>query len=106
MGVLDRNVSETQIKLRSRLWLYILSAIILFLLIVPSLVVIPMSFSSSQYLEFPPKEWSFRWYENYFFSWKVENGFNLNGGAADAAAVDTAAGMGFKAHAFTTKSTN
>ena len=76
MGFLDRQVSDTQIKLRNRLWLYVLSAIILFLLIVPSLIVIPMSFSSSQYLEFPPKEWSLRWYENYFFSWKVENGFN------------------------------
>ena len=76
MGFLDQNVSETQIKLRGRLWLYIFSAIILFLLIVPSLVVIPMSFSNSQYLEFPPRDWSFRWYENYFFSWKVENGFN------------------------------
>ena len=58
MGFLDKNVSDTQIKLRNRLWLYFLSAIILFLLIVPSLVVIPMSFSSSQYLEFPPKELS------------------------------------------------
>jgi len=76
MGVLDRQVSDTQIKLRSRLWLYIFSAVVLFLLIVPSLIVIPMSFSDSQYLEFPPKDWSFRWYENYFFSWKVENGFN------------------------------
>jgi putative spermidine/putrescine transport system permease protein len=35
-----------------------------------------MSFSDSQYLEFPPKNLSLRWYENYFFSWKVENGFN------------------------------
>jgi putative spermidine/putrescine transport system permease protein len=35
-----------------------------------------MSFSDSQYLEFPPKSFSWRWYENYFFSWKVENGFN------------------------------
>jgi len=35
-----------------------------------------MSFSDSQYLEFPPENWSLRWYENYFFSWKVENGFN------------------------------
>ena len=43
MGVLDRQVSETQIKLRSRLWLYILSAVILFLLIVPSLIVIVVS---------------------------------------------------------------
>jgi putative spermidine/putrescine transport system permease protein len=76
MGFLDRQVSDTQIKLGSRLWLYVISSIILFLLIVPSLIVIPMSFSDSQYLEFPPKNLSLRWYENYFFSWKVENGFN------------------------------
>ncbi len=76
MKFLHKNVSETQIRLKDRLWLYIFSYIVLFLLIVPSLVVIPMSFSASQYLEFPPKEWSLRWYENYFFSWKVENGFN------------------------------
>ena len=71
MGFLDRQVSDTQIKLRNRLWLYVISSIILFLLIVPSLIVIPMSFSDSQYLEFPPKNLSLRWYENYFFSWKV-----------------------------------
>ena len=53
MGFLDRQVSDTQIKLRNRLWLYVISSIILFLLIVPSLIVIPMSFSDSQYLEFP-----------------------------------------------------
>ena len=76
MRFLDRQVSDTQIKLGSRLWLYGISSIILFLLIVPSLIVIPMSFSDSQYLEFPPKNFSLRWYENYFFSWKVENGFN------------------------------
>ena len=76
MSFLNKNVSETQIRLKNRLWLYIFSSITLFLLIVPSLVVIPMSFSASQYLEFPPQEWSLRWYENYFFSWKVENGFN------------------------------
>ena len=73
---LNKNVSDTQIKLKNRIWLYLASFIILFLLVVPSLVVIPMSFSAGQYLEFPPKEWSLRWYENYFFSWKVENGFN------------------------------
>ena len=76
MSFLNKNVSETQIRLKNRLWLYIFSFITLFLLIVPSLVVIPMSFSASQYLEFPPREWSLRWYEHYFFSWKVENGFN------------------------------
>ncbi|MDA7792465.1 ABC transporter permease [bacterium] len=76
MSFLDKHVSETQIKLKHRLWLYVFSVIVLFLLIVPSLIVIPMSFSDSQYLEFPPSGWSLRWYENYFFSWKVENGFN------------------------------
>ena len=76
MRFFNKHVSETQIKLKDRLWLYIFSGLILFLLIVPSLIVIPMSFSESQYLEFPPKTFSLRWYENYFFSWKVENGFN------------------------------
>ena len=37
-------------------------------LVVPTLIVVPMSFSDSQYLEFPPREWSLRWYRNYFTS--------------------------------------
>ena len=52
MSFLNKNVSETQIRLKDRLWLYIFAYLILFLLIVPSLVVIPMSFSASQYLNF------------------------------------------------------
>ena len=40
----------------------------MFFLVVPSLVVVPMSFSASTYLEFPPSEWSFRWYDSYFTS--------------------------------------
>ncbi|MGY9035345.1 MAG: ABC transporter permease [Rhodobacterales bacterium] len=77
MSFLNRNVSETQIRLKDRLWLYIFSIIVLFLLIVPSLVVIPMSFSGSQYLEFPPKSFSLRWYEAYFFS-SSDNGMGFN----------------------------
>ncbi|MBO6826255.1 MAG: ABC transporter permease [Sneathiella sp.] len=38
------------------------------LLVLPTVIVIPMSFSESQYLEFPPREWSLRWYEFYFGS--------------------------------------
>ncbi|MEZ5877136.1 MAG: ABC transporter permease [Tepidamorphaceae bacterium] len=38
------------------------------LLVIPTLIVIPMSFSDSQYLEFPPEVWSTRWYDNYFGS--------------------------------------
>jgi putative spermidine/putrescine transport system permease protein len=43
------------------------------LLIVPTLIVIPMSFSDSQYLEFPPKNWSLRWYFEYFETLKWMN---------------------------------
>ena len=77
MSFLNRNVSETQIRFKDRLWLYIFSIIVLFLLIVPSLVVIPMSFSGSQYLEFPPKTFSLRWYEAYFFS-SSDTGLGFN----------------------------
>jgi putative spermidine/putrescine transport system permease protein len=76
MSFFNQHVSETHIRLKDRLWLYVISFVVLFLLIVPSLVVIPMSFSDSQYLEFPPKNWSFRWYENYFSSGQVGMGFN------------------------------
>mgnify|MGYP005646150285 FL=1 len=77
MSFLNRNVSETQIRFKDRLWLYIFSIIVLFLLIVPSLVVIPMSFSGSQYLEFPPKSFSLRWYEAYFSS-SADTGLGFN----------------------------
>jgi putative spermidine/putrescine transport system permease protein len=40
----------------------------MFFQIVPTLLVIPMSFSDSQYMEFPPQQWSLRWYESYFSS--------------------------------------
>jgi len=65
---LDRPASETQITHRRRLWLYAVAALVLAFLIIPTLIVIPMSFSASQYLEFPPRQWSLRWYANYFDS--------------------------------------
>jgi putative spermidine/putrescine transport system permease protein len=68
MSWLDEPASQTQITHRRRLWLYGLCALVLAFLIVPTLIVIPMSFSGSQYLEFPPREWSLRWYRNYFGS--------------------------------------
>ncbi|MCC5956677.1 MAG: ABC transporter permease [Natronohydrobacter sp.] len=64
----SRPASDTQITHGQRLWLYILAAIIMVLLVAPTLIVVPMSFSASQYLEFPPQEWSLRWYESYFSS--------------------------------------
>ena len=65
-----RPATDTQITHGSRMWLYLLSAIIMLLLVIPTLIVVPMSFSDSQYLEFPPSTWSLRWYEEYFGSTK------------------------------------
>ena len=65
---LKQPASDTQITHGQRLWLYAFAVIVMFLLVAPTLIVMPMSFSASQYLEFPPREWSLRWYENYFNS--------------------------------------
>lgn len=64
----DNPATETQVTHRQRLWLYVIAVIIMILLVTPTLIVIPMSFSESQYLEFPPQNWSTRWYEHYFGS--------------------------------------
>jgi len=45
-----------------RVWL---GLVILFLLL-PILVVVPLSLSSASYLRFPPPGWSLRWYVSYF----------------------------------------
>ena len=58
--------TETQITHRRRLWLYVLVGLIVLFLIAPSLLVIPLSFSDSRYLTFPPPAWSTRWYQAYF----------------------------------------
>jgi len=68
MSWLDRPASPTQITHRARLWLYAVAALVLAFLALPTLIVVPMSFSASQYLEFPPRQWSLRWYANYFGS--------------------------------------
>ena len=38
------------------------------LLLGPTLVVIPMSFSAGETFQFPPREWSLRWYAEFFSS--------------------------------------
>lgn len=71
MSVLDwlrRPVTQTQVTRGGRLWLYALAGLVMLFLVIPTLIVIPMSFSASQYLEFPPREWSLRWYTSYFAS--------------------------------------
>ena len=65
---LNSSASDTQVTHRQRLWLYLVAALVLFFLLAPTLIVVPMSFSASQYLEFPPREWSLRWYRAYWES--------------------------------------
>ncbi|MGA8260899.1 MAG: ABC transporter permease [Arenicellales bacterium] len=68
MSWLDRPASETQVTHGRRLWLYLLSALAMVFLVAPTLIVIPMSFSASRYLEFPPQHWSLHWYRHYLES--------------------------------------
>lgn len=65
---LNSPASETQITHGQRLWLYVFSGVVMVLLVAPTLIVVPMSFSDSQYLEFPPEVWSTRWYQHYLGS--------------------------------------
>jgi putative spermidine/putrescine transport system permease protein len=44
----------------------IAAGLVIFYLVVPILVVIPLSFSSATYLSFPPPGFGLRWYENFF----------------------------------------
>jgi putative spermidine/putrescine transport system permease protein len=83
MNWLDRAASDTQVTHRQRLWLYAVAALVLAFLAVPTLIVIPMSFSGSQYLEFPPREWSLRWYRNYLGStaWMQATATSFQAGA-------------------------
>lgn len=60
--------SDTHITHLARLWLYIFGALVLLFLLGPIFIVIPMSFSDSSYLQFPPETWSLRWYREFFSS--------------------------------------
>ena len=51
-----------------RLWLYALGFLIVLFLVLPTIIVIPMSFSGTRFLRFPPEQLSWRWYLAYFGS--------------------------------------
>jgi len=53
---------------RRRIWLYALSGLLILYLVLPVFIVVPMSFSASRFLEFPPSQWSMRWYTRFFAS--------------------------------------
>lgn len=86
MNWLRRSATETHITHGARLWLYLAGVLVLIFLVVPTLLVIPMSFSASQYLEFPPRQWSLRWYQSYFSSasWMQATATSLKAGLLTA----------------------
>lgn len=51
-------------KLKAFLWAF--AVIIIVWLVLPTLVIVPISFNAAPSLDFPPKGWSLRWYENFF----------------------------------------
>ena len=53
---------EDHVPARSRLWLFAIGGLVIAFLILPVLIVIPISFSDSTLLEFPPRVYSLRWY--------------------------------------------
>lgn len=52
--------------MKNRFIVKFVAFLICLFLIVPVFVIIPMSFGSSQYLEFPPRGFSTQWYEKFF----------------------------------------
>ena len=83
MSWLRDPASPTQVSHGSRLWLYAIAVLVLLFLALPTLIVVPMSFSGSQYLEFPPRDWSLRWYRSYFASpaWMQATATSFKAGA-------------------------
>ncbi len=49
-----------------RLLLWLVGGLVLLFLILPITIIIPISFSSAQYLRFPPPGFSLQWYERFF----------------------------------------
>ena len=86
MSWLKQSATDTQITHGARLWLYAVAVLVMVWLVIPTLLVIPMSFSASQYLEFPPREWSVRWYKSYFnsTSWMQATVTSLKAGVLTA----------------------
>ncbi len=45
---------------------YTFCGLVCLFLVMPNFIVVPISFSGSRFLEFPPKKYSFQWYLKYF----------------------------------------
>jgi putative spermidine/putrescine transport system permease protein len=68
----------------ARIMLAIAGVAVLVFLVLPIFIVVPMSFSASRFLAFPPPAWSLRWYNEYFSSpeWMLATAVSLQAAAA------------------------
>lgn len=60
----SRNVPPTP----SRLWLYVVCGAIFAFLVIPCLIVLPMSFNNGRSFDITPEVFSLRWYQKFFTS--------------------------------------
>jgi putative spermidine/putrescine transport system permease protein len=68
----------------ARIVLAMVGVTVLVFLVLPIFIVVPMSFSASRFLAFPPPAWSLRWYSEYFGSpeWMLATGVSLQAATA------------------------
>jgi len=52
--------------MRMKAFLWVFAVLIIAWLVLPTLVIVPISFNEAASLNFPPQGWSLRWYENFF----------------------------------------
>jgi putative spermidine/putrescine transport system permease protein len=45
---------------------YLFGGTVMIYMVLPILIIVPMSFSEAQYFQFPPRSFSFKWYINFF----------------------------------------
>jgi len=64
----------------------LIAMLVLVFLVVPSVLMVPMSFNDSAFLQFPPSDWSPRWYRNFLSDplWLSAIGLSLSIGLATA----------------------
>ena len=66
--IMDENQAANHNFFSGRWLFYLLCSFIFLFLVLPTFVIIPISFSSAKFLQFPPQGFSLQWYADYFGS--------------------------------------
>ncbi|MDY6947346.1 MAG: hypothetical protein SXG53_16680, partial [Pseudomonadota bacterium] len=69
-------------KAANSTWLTVFACAVLGFLLLPSLIVVVISFSADRYMTFPPQDWSLKWYREFLSSpqWLAALGVSLKVG--------------------------